>query len=828
MITKEGLKKQAQNVKKIKKKLPTKEDGAGEESISIKEKISSRKDIADFNTAFISRRGVMEINHNNFAFIEGENYACWALADGYNGSGEAAQIIIDEIMKAFMMQVKYTNAYLKKIIKNAEKVLNEMKRENPHLKDQLTSLAIVLSDYNSVRIAHIGNIRVYHLLDGLINFKTNDHSVAQLIFDANKMGEKEIRFHTRRNDLTRAIGAKKNKVQIEKHPIRLGKGDSILFSTIGAWENFDERDLEIEYTKSEAANDWVVNLEKRVFAAGVKEIGNYSIVGINIKEVVEESNSSRKKRNWLLWIPLTVLLLIVLIFSIMIISSSSKNKKAKNVINQYISESAVYLEKQQFNESVDLLEKAKEESLLLISENNGRNALSKKITNVKLKNYKLEKQNESVDYRVKQISKLINVENDLLKIDELAETYSFEEAVELCEEVMGVYNNIEIEENSNVVNTLKSELLQKKSKLEQLIVAMEFKAEGDEFGEKLKFDEALIKYSDAKEIFLKFGDMKMVTEINDSIEGFSQEREKLIDTALLYENNGYDAEAKNPVEAIDYFKSAIGVYKTLENNSRVEALTDKIAKLKERINKELKKADELFGEALIFESAQQYEEAKTKLIKAKEIYKSLNANVSLKKTEAEIGKVKELQKKKIDINKAFSLELDAKEKFLNGEYNEAKTLYNKAIGIFEINKHDAKIKELESKLLEVDGATYESIADLNLQDSQYAASMSNYNKAIENYRKYGDEKLETRVREKYEKAEDEYNYSEAKVLEDKANQLYKDKSYEEAHENYTQSKKHYEKLQDYEPLEDKYDEIMKNLNKKIKKSKKKMNKKGWF
>lgn len=798
------------------------------EEAPVNEKRISKRDEASFNTAFISKKGMEEENDNYFAFIEGENYACWALADGYNHSGGAAQIIVEEVMKNFMTEVKFTEKYLKKSIRAAEKVLHEKQKKNAELKGQITSLAVVLSNYNSILIAYIGNVRIYHMVDGLINYKTTDHSVAQLIFEANKMGERELRYHSRRNDLTRALGSKKNLIQTESVPMVLDKGDAILLSTVGAWENLDEREVEVEYSKSHTASEWIVNLEKRMFSSGLREIGNYTLVGIEIEEIAEEKKKKKKKINLKAIIAILVLIGLASYGGYKYYLRVNQKNLIHKEILKYQNESDRFLDKTQYKKSIASLEKVVGEYEKLLSMNNFKNKYVKAIVNKKLFDYSTSKQIEGVKSKIEKINKLIGTRDKLTTVSGLEDEFKYDDALNLCEEVMITYNNLDFAEKEDLVKALIDDLDKDVSELTELKQGMEFKLAGDADAEKNQFEDAVNKYNDAKAIFLKYGKLGLITEINSSIEAFTKEKEKMINTALLYENKAYDIEFLKPVESIEYFNSAIDIYKKLENGVRIDTINEKIFKLKERITKNNQKANEIYQEAMTLGVNEEFEKAILKFNEAKNIYEINSDTDSMKLMDEEVDKLIEKMKKKEDINKAFDIEAQATQKFIEKKFDEAKSLYLEAIGFFENNKFENKVSDLKKRLYLVDGSKLEAMADLNYQDNQLVAAITNYEESLKNYQTYGDSELIGEVELKLKDTKNEYHYERAKFFELEGKRYYKDDEYKDSYEAFLESKDHYSQLKTYKPLLATYDEIMEDLEKRLKKAKKKSERSGWW
>ncbi len=184
--------------------------------------------------------------------------------------------------------------------------------------------------------------------------------------------------------------------------------------------------------------------------------------------------------------------------------------------------------------------------------------------------------------------------------------------------------------------------------------------------------------------------------------------------------------------------------------------------------------------------------------------------------------------KKADIQEAFDIEKLASEKHIEKDYEEAKRLYLQASSLFEINKFSNKVEEIKRKIYQIDGNMYEAKGDLAYLDFQLKGAISNFELAKKNYEGFGDKELIERIGQKLKGVENEDNWESAIGLEKEADTLYKDKKYEDALGKYNEAKGYYESIKDFDAIKSSYGNIIKELDKKIKRSENKLKDTPWL
>jgi serine/threonine protein phosphatase PrpC len=125
--------------------------------------------------------------------------------------------------------------------------LAEIKRyvaENPGSEKMATTLTFLHLHEQGATVAHIGDSRVYHIRDGAVMWRTQDHSYVNDLVKAGVITPEEALTHPRRNVIMRALQAESAEVQADVHLITdLKYGDYFFLCSDGILESITETEL---------------------------------------------------------------------------------------------------------------------------------------------------------------------------------------------------------------------------------------------------------------------------------------------------------------------------------------------------------------------------------------------------------------------------------------------------------------------------------------------------------------------------------------------------------------------------------------------------------
>lgn len=167
----------------------------------------------------------------------------FALADGMGGhnKGEvASKIAVESIIDFLKENISQSGGikmdYLDDIIKQgynyANKKIYTKALEDNSCKGMGTTLVVAVIYQNDVIIANVGDSRGYLLKGDSFRKITKDHSVVEELVKAHLITEEEARFHPRRNQITRAMGAEEI-IIVDIFREKVEKDDILLLATDG-------------------------------------------------------------------------------------------------------------------------------------------------------------------------------------------------------------------------------------------------------------------------------------------------------------------------------------------------------------------------------------------------------------------------------------------------------------------------------------------------------------------------------------------------------------------------------------------------------------------
>lgn len=246
-----------------------------------------RKNSSEFITSFASEAGTFRINKDYFAYAEMDDIACYIAADGIDSDEDinSAELVVNFLFENLLKKPAMSRARLKRYIIEAHKLLNEKSR-SVRLK---ASLMVVLTDYSKMIYASAGNTRLYHFRKGGMNFRSKDHSIAQIMADAGQITEEDIGTHDERNNLTCYLGQSKVFKPFISRPYKLNDNDVLFISTVGFWEHIQTIDLVNSLKDAKESADFVEILEDELLSRQNKVVNNYTLVAIYAKKVFKEN-----------------------------------------------------------------------------------------------------------------------------------------------------------------------------------------------------------------------------------------------------------------------------------------------------------------------------------------------------------------------------------------------------------------------------------------------------------------------------------------------------------------------------------------------------------
>jgi serine/threonine protein phosphatase PrpC len=232
----------------------------------------------------ISERGGREVNEDACAQAVRDGLWCWCVADGLGGhsGGElASRLAVDAALSMFKQHPECSPEALRTYVEAAHRAVIAGRAGQPAHDSMRTTIVLLLATTERALWAHCGDSRLYQLRRGAIVQQTRDHSLAQAMVDGGSISSAELRSHPDRNRLLKSLGegdAPKATYQTDYREIV--SGDAFLLASDGFWEPVTETEIEAEYAKAPAPDDWLSGMLVRLRARVRDGHDNYSATAI--------------------------------------------------------------------------------------------------------------------------------------------------------------------------------------------------------------------------------------------------------------------------------------------------------------------------------------------------------------------------------------------------------------------------------------------------------------------------------------------------------------------------------------------------------------------
>jgi len=782
-----------------------------------------RKDEAKFITEFLSEAGTKAENNDYFGYVLLDNYAIWAVADGFDeeeGAKVAARIAVESAIEYFMLRPRFNYDVIKEMMDYANLKVKEKQEETQKYSLMHTSLLIIISNYNSILYGNIGNTRFYHIRGGYIISQSRDDTIAQLLVDEEALNISDMRFHRQRNDLLQAIGDfGKIKPNIIKKPVELMEKDVFCLTTVGFWENIDEHDIENDLSRFEDKKQWLNSLEKRILASLRDNIENYTIAQVEVGAVASPEPMEKDKRKLIKKIILVMLIIVVIILFVIIWNVKRRNGILQ-AATQYEKLADEEILKKNFNNSIDNLK-------LEIGEYEKLKPKSKGIigflTNAEKKRADASKKIDEINKKIGETEKIKKAFSDISEGNEMFNSGNYDEANVKYQQAK--YN---LNDNNYKRDELNTEeiLTTLDSRINSTVKLKEAKAlevAGDTAVNEGSYNLAKVSYKNAADMYLANGRADYVSQVEKKLEEITDKEKTAYNGAMLAENKGDSLAQSNINSSKEAYYQARQMYQTLGDTVKVGEIDNKIQELNSQQNADLQTANNLVQEGLSQITANNPAQAINILTQAKNIYQKMKDTNNANAVDKYISQAQEFIKfESQNAEKLKTQEMEYSERLRQQEIQMEQQLQIKEAEI----KAQQEEMERERQRREEITRKMENASNLEMQADQLAIN-ERFEESISKYEEV--KKLLEEVNadgnfgnqmSKIEDLNKKIEKNEGYLLKRKAEDDFKNKKWKEAVEKFTQAK---EKL---EKSSTKQNEIA-EIEKKLKKAEKKANKKWW-
>ena len=793
-----------------------------------------RKDEAKFITEFLSEAGTKTENSDYFGYVLLDNYAIWAVADGFDeedGAKVAARIAVESVIEYFMLRPRFNYDVIKEMMDYANLKVKEKQEEAKKYSLMHTSLLIVISNYNSILYGNVGNTRFYHIRGGYIVSQSKDDTIAQLLVDEEALNVSDMRFHRQRNDLLQAIGDfGKIKPNIIKSPVELMEKDIFCLTTVGFWENIDEHDMENDLSRFEDKKQWLNSLEKRILASLRDNIENYTIAQVEV-QAVASPEPMEKDRSKIIKKILLIIMIVVVIILFIVIWNVKRRNGILQAATQYEKLADEEILKKNFNNSIDDLKLEIGEYEKLKPKSRGIIGF---LTNSEKKRNDADKKIDEINKKIGEIEKIKEAFTDIDEGNELFNNGNYDEANVKYQQAK--YN---LNDNTYKRDELNTEeiLTTLDSRINSAVKLKEAKAlemAGDNAVNEGSFNLAKVSYKNATDIYLANGKADYVSQIEKKIEEISDKEKTAYNGAMLAENKGDSLAQSNINSSREAYYQARQMYQVLGDTVKVGEVDNKIQELNSQQNADLQTANNLVQEGLSQITANNPAQAISILTQAKNIYQKMKDTNNVNTVGKYINQAQEFIKfesQNVEKLKAQKLEYSEKLKSQETEYSEK--LKQQEIQLqqqlqakeMEIKVQQEQMEQERQKREEI-SRKIENALNLEMQadqlaiDEKFEESIAKYEETKKILEEVNTDGSFGNQVAKIEGLNKKIEKIEGYLLKKNGEEDLKNKRWKDAVEKLTQAK---EKL---EKSGTKQNEIA-EIEKKLKKADKKANKKWW-
>ena len=214
--------------------------------------------------AGVSSRGSRAYNEDRIFYENTENGFLAMAADGlggHGGGGVASELAVEVFAQAFKKNPELTEENMERLAELANREIR--KRQTPQMRMRTTFVGLFCGGGEWISV-HMGDSRLYWFEDGVLRFRTLDHSVSQMAVLAGEISEGQIRFHADRNKGLRALGGTDTVCPEIMKKAGPPRGSVFLLCTDGFWENIWETEMEADLAKSASPEEWLSYMLARI------------------------------------------------------------------------------------------------------------------------------------------------------------------------------------------------------------------------------------------------------------------------------------------------------------------------------------------------------------------------------------------------------------------------------------------------------------------------------------------------------------------------------------------------------------------------------------
>ena len=577
-----------------------------------------RKQNSEFVTKFISEAGSEFQNNDYFAFVELDDFACYVIADGISTmmeDVETAKLAIQNVILSFQKNPSMKRGVIASYLKEANRQLLKTKSKF-HLR---ASITLVVSDYEKIRYAYVGNTRFRMYRDGFLSEESKDMSLAVDAAKKEELPDDVISRHKERNNLYTYLGKRGAFKPFISKKIKLVEGDIISLYTRGIWENLDNMEIDEVFSEPlEELEPALDNIEDLIFSKQPEQLQNYTFVIISINKVFEDPNRGKKIKKIVICLAILLIIVVIIVVAILVYKNIykknvSKLDISKTNVTEYINSNNYVRAKEEYDNAIKLAEKVKKnklakklqeeqklvETILLADEtlNNSeyKEAKDSYVNALDKSKYLDNLGKDYIEQKIKVADNYIAVYEYITLGDKALELGDYENAKENYNEAKYLARDLLFEEGKKEANAALEKLYEEWSKFKEKsdeqsqtyadeeLAALQIVQQADQSFSEKDYESAKLYYNSAIEKYAKLGDQTTVSSLKSklaTVEKHLEQKEGQLASAETFENEGFDLEHQGQfLEARKKYIAAKKIYNNYKKDDKVSELTIKIEEL---------------------------------------------------------------------------------------------------------------------------------------------------------------------------------------------------------------------------------------------------------
>ena len=189
-----------------------------------------------------SRQGGRAYNQDRIAYSYSKEALLAVVADGMGGHrhGEiAAQLAVATLTTAFEQQalprLQDPSVFLREHLLQVHDAIGNFARANALIEAPRTTIVAVVMQDGKFYCAHAGDSRLYHFRSGKQLYRTEDHSVVQMLYQRGQITAEDMQHHPDRNKIYNCLGGEKAPAIEIGDAQKLRDGDTLLLCSDGLW-----------------------------------------------------------------------------------------------------------------------------------------------------------------------------------------------------------------------------------------------------------------------------------------------------------------------------------------------------------------------------------------------------------------------------------------------------------------------------------------------------------------------------------------------------------------------------------------------------------------